>query len=102
MAIEDHRPGEPSLRDAALAHLLLRVWCYPVTTKCDDARAWADEIAEGASRAFLTTLIIPHGRIYGRIWKITPDGLSFLFAHADLLTSEEVQYVEGYCRGKDR
>lgn len=102
MKLEDTRPGNIPDRDAALAHLLLRMWTYPITTKGDDARAFADEVAEGASRNYITTAVIPHGTIWGRIWKVTPDGLNFLFAHSDLLTFEEVRYVEGYCRGKDR
>jgi hypothetical protein len=61
-------------------HLLQRVWTYVVTTKSDDARAFADEIAEGSSRGFLTTQVVPHGNVHGRIWKVTPRGLTFLFA----------------------
>lgn len=100
MQLQDSRPGATPERDAALVHLLQRVWTYPVTTKSDDARAFADEIAEGASRHYITTEIIPHGSMWGRIWKITPDGLAFLFANSTLLTFEEIRYVEGYCRGK--
>ena len=100
MNIDDTRSKDREGRDAALVHLLQRVWTYPVTTKSDDARGWADEIAEGASRDFITTAVIPQGTIWGRIWKVTPEGLAFLFANSGLLTFEEIRYVEGYCRGK--
>lgn len=82
---------------AALVHLLQRVWTYEVTTKSDDARAFADEIAEGSSRGLLTTQVVPHGTVYGRIWKVTPKGVAFLFANATLLSDEEVRYAETYC-----
>jgi hypothetical protein len=99
MKIEDARPPDGVDRDAALVHLLQRVWTYPLTTKSNDARAFADEISEGASRQLITTQIVPGPRntIWGRIWKVTPTGLTFLWDHADLLTFEEVRYVEAYC-----
>lgn len=99
MPIEDARPPDQGLRDAAVVHLLQRVWTYPVTTKSDDARVYADEVAEAASRKLITTAIVPpaSARIYGRIWKVTPRGLAFLFRHAALLTSEENDYANHHC-----
>jgi hypothetical protein len=97
MNIEDTRPSKEEGRNEALAHCLQRVWTYVVTTKSDDAREFADEIAEGSSRGFLTTQVVPGGNVHGRIWKPTPRGLRFLFAHAHLLSDEEVRYAESYC-----
>lgn len=99
MPIEDTRPGLQAERDAGVVHLLQRVWTYPVTTKSDDARVFADEIAEASSRELITTAVVPPtiAKIFGRIWKVTPKGLSFLYANAEMLTDEEVRYVEGYC-----
>jgi hypothetical protein len=74
MDIVDTRPPGEDGRKAALVHLLQRVWTYEVTTKSDDARAFADEIAEGSSRGLLTTQVVPHGKTFGRIWKLTPLG----------------------------
>ena len=97
MHTQDARPPEKGERDAALVHLLQRAWTYSLTTKSDDARAFADEIAEGASRGFITTSVIPNGAVYGRLWKLRPEGVSFLFANANLLTDEEVRYAEAHC-----
>lgn len=99
MNIEDARPPNAEGRDTSLVHLLQRVWTYPVTTKSDVARQFADEVAEGASRELLTTAVVPpkFARIYGRLWKLTPKGLKFLWAHGGELTFEETRYVETYC-----
>jgi hypothetical protein len=93
--VDTRPPGEDG-RKAALVHILQRVWTYAVLTKSDDARAFADEIAEASSRGLLTTQVIPSGTVYGRIWKVTPSGVKFLFANANLLTGEEVRYAEHY------
>lgn len=95
--LKDTRPPGEDGRKAALVHLLQRVWTYEVTSKSDDARAFADEIAEGSSRGLLTTQVVPHGKLWGRIWKLTPKGCTFLFHNANLLSDEEVRYAETYC-----
>lgn len=97
MINNDTRPPGEDGRKAALVHALQRIWTYVVSTKSDDARAFADEIAEGSSRGLLTTQVVPGGIVYGRIWKITPSGVKLLFANAHLLTDEEVRYAETYC-----
>jgi hypothetical protein len=98
MDIEDTRPASADAREVTLLCLLQRVWTYAVTTKSDLARAYADEIAEATSRGFLTTVIVPGQRYHGRLWKITPGGLSFLWAKAALIAEEEVaNYVESFC-----
>lgn len=97
MNITDTRPPGEDGRKAALVHLLQRLWTYEVTSKSDDARAFADEIAEACSRLLITTQVVPHGTIWGRIWKLTPKGLTFLFANSNLLSDEEVRYAETYC-----
>jgi len=96
--IEDTRPAAKLEREAALVHLLHRIWTYAVTTKSDDARSWADEIAEAASRQLLTTQVVPGvGQIYGRLWKLTPQGTTLLFENGGMLTREEQDYAETYC-----
>ncbi len=99
MNISDPRPPDMEGRDSALVHLLQRVWCYPVTTKSDVARQFADEIAEAASRELLTTAVVPpkYAQVFGRLWKLTPAGLQFLWDHGAELTFEETRYVETYC-----
>lgn len=99
MNIEDTRPAAKPAREAALVHLLHRLWTYSITTKSDDARAFADEIAEAASRKLITTAVVPspEAKIFGRLWKLTPEGTALLFANHALLTDEEVRYAETYC-----
>lgn len=97
MNITDTRPPGEDGRKTALVHLMQRVWTYEVTSKSDDARGYADEIAEASSRGYLTTQVVPHGTVWGRIWKVTPKGLTFLFHNSSLLTDEEVRYAETYC-----
>ncbi len=89
-------------QDRLLA-LLQRVWTYSITTKSDYARAYADEIAQGASAGFLTTQIAPGDitkqdrPVFGRVWKVTPQGMAYLYEHADLIGQAEIdQYIEGY------
>lgn len=98
MDIIDTRPPGAEAREINLLCLLQRVWTFQFTTKSDLARAYADEIAEASSRRFLTTAIVPGRPIHGRLWKITPEGLSHLFANASMIAEEEVtNYVESYC-----
>lgn len=98
--IEDHRPPELEDREVRLLQLLQRVWTFAITTKSDYAREYADEIAEAASRSFITTAVVPAlaGTIYGRLWKITVPGLEHLLAFAHRIAqSEEAKYAEAYC-----
>lgn len=97
MQHQDARPPERVGRDEALVSVLQEVWTYERTTRGDLSRANADEIAEAASRGFLTTAIIPNGTVFGRLWKITPAGLAFLYANVASLSHEEVRYVEAHC-----
>lgn len=97
MNIEDLRPANQAARKSALVHVLQKLWAYPLTTKSDDARMFADDIAEAASRGFITTSTIPKGVVFGRLWKLTPEGLSFLFDNAALVKDEETRYVQAYC-----
>lgn len=98
MDITDNRPPGVEAREVNLLCLLQRVWTFAFTTKSDLARAYADEIAEGSSRGFLTTTIVAGRPIHGRLWKVTPSGLAYLWANATLIAEEEVaNYVESYC-----
>jgi hypothetical protein len=96
--IEDTRPAATQDREAALVHLLQRVWTYQMTTKSDDARCFADEIVEAAHRQLLTTQVVPGGRLYGRLLKLTSLGVTHLEANATLLSEEETTYAATYCR----
>lgn len=96
MRVEDPRPFDETARTLELCQVLSRLWTYSVTTKSDEARLYADEIAEAASRGFITTAVAPHGSLYGRLWKLTPSGLSFLFANAGDPTITETAYVENH------
>ena len=77
--------------------MLHRLWTYALTTKANEVREYADEVAEAASRGFITTSIVPQGTIFGRLWKLTPEGLVFLFDHATDVASEEYRYAETHC-----
>lgn len=78
--------------------MLQRVWTYPLTTKSDDARAFADEIIEAAHRQLITTQVVPGGPLYGRILKLTSKGVTLLETNAHLLSDEEVSYARTYCK----
>ena len=84
MRVEDNRPFDERARAGELVQVLLRLWTYSLTTKSDEARYFADEIAECASRGFITTAVAPHGSLHGRLWKLTPEGLVFLYTTAAL------------------
>lgn len=94
MRVEDARPPDIEARTRELVHVLARLWTYSLTTKSDEARAYADEIAEAASRGFITTLVTPGGSLHGRLWKLTPEGLQFLFDNAPEPSYEENRYVQ--------
>lgn len=109
--IVDTRPPAMEDRERRLLGLLQRVWTYAITTKSDYAREYADEIAQASSAGFLTTQVAPgyvsdEGEIlmavaYGRLWKITPTGLQFLYDQGDQIAADEVaQYIEGYVEGE--
>jgi hypothetical protein len=92
----DPRPAEKLERDTALLLVLQKLWTYSVTTKSDDARVNADEVAEAASRGFITTAVIPQGSVYGRLWKLTPLGTQFLWDNFDRLLNEEDDYLQNH------
>lgn len=95
--IEDSRGSDLAARRLALLVVLQHIHSYSFTTKGDVARQWADEIAEAASRGFLTTAVTPGSELYGRLWKLTPEGTAFLFAHGPELKAEELRYAQAYC-----
>lgn len=96
--LADTRPAHAEDREVNLLCLLQRVWTYAFTTKSDLARAYADEIAEAASRGFLTTSVVPNRDIHGRLWKVTPCGLAHLYENAGMIADEEVaNYVQSFC-----
>ena len=98
MRLEDTRSPDLEGRTLELAMVLQQLWTYALTTKADLVRSHADAVAEAASRGFITTSVIPHGTLHGRLWKLTPAGLSFLFANADLIAhTQENAYVENHC-----
>lgn len=93
MRVEDPRPPELAERVRGLVYVLQRLWTYALTTKSDEVRSFADEVAEAASRGLITTSIIPNGSVHGRLWKLTPAGLQFLYDNAKSLEDEEADYV---------
>ncbi len=96
--LTDARPADASLRLRRLTSCLQRVWTYPITTKSDSAREYADEIAEAASHSYITTVVVPSRTYTGRLWKITPHGLAFLYQHSDIIADDEVEnYVQSFC-----
>lgn len=61
--------------------ILERIWKHPVTTKSDYAREHADLLAMAAVLGYITNAETPGPNIqeFGRIWKVTPAGLSYLW-----------------------
>lgn len=95
MHIEDPRPPDKEARAKEIVRVLARLWTYSFTTKSDEARYYADEIAELACRGLITTAVRPSGDLYGRLWKVTDQGLSYLYAHGrETLDQMENEYVE--------
>ena len=99
--ITDTRPSDNEERECRLLALLQRVWTFAITTKSDYARDYADEIAQAASAGFITTQVPPGydqpAQYYGRLWKVTPDGLNFLYENASRIAAQEVaQYEADY------
>lgn len=95
--IKDYRPPGPDDRERELLHVLQRVWTFAITTKSDDARFYADVVAEGLSRGFLTTLVAYGENVYGRLLKVTVAGLQFLADNGERIAREEVEnYVASY------
>lgn len=71
--------GRYPLMSKRLLEVLYRVWSGQITTKSDLARHYADEVAEAASRAWITTEIIQPGENdYGRQWRISASGVTAL------------------------
>lgn len=89
MRIEDPRSFDQEERTRDLVRVLHRLWTYSFTTKSDEARVFADEIAEAASRGFITTEVVPFGALHGRLWKLTPDGVDFLYLNTALIAHEQ-------------
>ena len=95
MGLEDSRAADEQLREVEVLRVLQQLWTYAKTARSDIAREFAEEIAEAASRGFITTEVVPGGGLYGKLWKLTPAGLSFLWAKAHLIeVLEEKHYVE--------
>jgi hypothetical protein len=95
MRLEDNRPADELARRVELVSALQHMWTYSTTTRSNLAREYGDTIAEAASRGFITTEVVPGGGLFGRLWKITPTGLQFLWAHAHLIEdTEENDYVQ--------
>lgn len=95
--IEDARPPSDIEREDGLLRVLQHLWTYALTTKSDTARNFADEIAEAASRGFITTQVAFGDDLCGRLWKITVAGLQFLSEHGSRIAPEQVaNYRESY------
>jgi len=94
MRVEDPRPFDETARSQELVQVLSRLWTYSITTKSDEARLYADEIAEASSRGFITTSVAPNGTLYGRLWKLTPQGLDYLFTNAPDPSLAENAYAQ--------
>lgn len=85
-------PTEDFLR---LLRLLQRVHTYSPTVKSDYAREYAVEIAAAASMGYVTVLVVPGGSLYGRRWKMTVQGLSYLeHWSSQISTEEQDNYLE--------
>lgn len=96
--VDDPRPSDPEGRTLELVLVLQHLWTYAMTTKSDFARLYADAVAEAASRGYITTSVVPNGKVFGRLWKPTAAGTQFLFDHAELIQeTQEADYVAHYC-----
>ncbi|MTD92893.1 hypothetical protein GIW81_00935 [Hyphomicrobium sp. xq] len=71
-----------------LTEVLCNAWAAPYSTKSDFARAYADEIAEAACRGYLT--VRASDGEWGRVWRITPLGVTLIFPDASLPAVEDM------------
>jgi hypothetical protein len=73
---------------------VLRALCFifrfgVTRTKSDLSRVFATEIAEAASRGYLTTQLPFGSQVYGVNWRCTSTGIQHLFDNAHLLDPSE-------------
>jgi hypothetical protein len=80
----------PHSRKESLLTLLQHIHTYPTAIQSDLSRGCAQEIAEAASRGYISTLVIPGERTYGRVWKITHTGIMFLTNNAACIAKDEL------------
>lgn len=71
--------------------LLQHVHTYPTSIQSDLARTAAQEIAEAASRGYISTKVVPTADTFGRVWKITHTGLMYLTSNARLIADVELR-----------
>lgn len=71
-------------------HVVYRVWSLPTTLKSDYARSNAETLAWATSRGYVTTEVCPYTRDYGNIFKVTPQGLQFLWEALDGLDRDSI------------
>ncbi len=71
-----------------LTEVLCTAWGAPFSTKSDTARLYADEIAEAACRGLLTVRATTGE--WGRVWRITPLGVTMIFPDASLPSRENL------------
>lgn len=69
--------GRNPLITEEVLDVLWHVWDCPTTTKSNIAKERADEFAIAASEGLIT---VRQGDYYGRVWRVTPRGLSLLWA----------------------
>lgn len=70
-------------RELEVLRALSLIWRYGVTrTKSDISRVFATEIAEAASRGWLTTEMPFDPHRYGANWRLTSAGIDYLLNQA--------------------
>lgn len=74
-----------------LLTVLQHVHTYGMMIQSDDARRYAEVVAEAASRNLITTEVIHGSGVHGRLWKITIGGLQLLNAGSSMIVDEELK-----------
>lgn len=84
--------GRDALISREVLDILWIVWDVPQTTKSTLAKERADEFAIAACAGLITVQV---GARFGRVWRITTDGLGLLVAALDTIdddrSSEEIR-----------
>lgn len=62
-------------------YIVYETWKQPFTTRSDIARTNAELIAVASSLNYITTAVLPEdiSQHYGKIWRVTPKGLTKLW-----------------------
>ena len=83
---------ERSLIDTNLARIVIEAHRHGFSVQSDFARRNADYVGMASSMGLVSTRIV--GNAFGRMWRPTVDGLTFLQAIEVSLVDDEEEYMD--------